>query len=102
MLERLGYAVIAARSGREVVDLLNQRGDKIDMVIMDMVMPDMSPDQILKAIQDHHSEAKVVLSSGYNPNSVGTQDIFKITHGFLQKPYQMSELSRIVQSTLTH
>jgi DNA-binding NtrC family response regulator len=102
MLERLGYAVIAARSGLEVLDLLHRRGDKIDMVIMDMVMPDMSPEQILKAIRDRHSEAKVVLSSGYNPSSVGTQDMFKTTYGFLQKPYQMSELSRIVQTTLTN
>jgi two-component system cell cycle response regulator len=102
MLERLGYAVIAARSGREVVDLLNQRGDKIDMVIMDMVMPDMSPDQILLAIRNRHSEAKVVLSSGYNPDSVRIKDMFKTTHGFLQKPYQMSELSQIVQATLTN
>lgn len=102
MLERLGYAVIAARSGREVVDLLKQRGDRIDMVIMDMVMPDMNSDQILKAILNHHSEAKVVLSSGFNPDSVGTKEMFKTTYGFLQKPYQMAELSRIVQTTLTH
>jgi DNA-binding NtrC family response regulator len=72
------------------------------MVIMDMVMPDMRPDQILTAIQNRHSEAKVVLSSGYNRDSVGAADMFKATCGFLQKPYQMSELSRIVQTTLTH
>ena len=102
MLERLGYAVIAAKSGQEVVDLLDQISDKIDMVIMDMVMPDMSADQILRVIRDRHSEAKVVLSSGYNPNSVGTKDMFKTTNGFLQKPYQMSELSRTLQATLNN
>jgi DNA-binding NtrC family response regulator len=72
------------------------------MVIMDMVMPDMSPDQILKAIRGRHSEAKVVLSSGYNLNDESTKKIFKTTDGFLQKPYQMSELSQIVQATLNN
>jgi diguanylate cyclase (GGDEF)-like protein len=47
MLERLGYDVLSARSGPEVVDLLHQKRNKIDMVIMDMVMPDIRPDQLL-------------------------------------------------------
>jgi DNA-binding NtrC family response regulator len=72
------------------------------MVIMDMVMPDMNADQILRAIRERHSEARVVLSSGYNPDSVGSMDMFKTTYGFLQKPYQMSELSRIVQAALNN
>jgi diguanylate cyclase (GGDEF)-like protein len=54
MLERLGYAVLAAKSGREVVELLHRNQNKIDMVIMDIIMPDMHPDQILSAIRDRH------------------------------------------------
>jgi len=102
MLERLGYTVIAAKSGREVVDLLHQNGNRIDIVIMDIVLPDMSPDQILRVIRNHHPEAKVVLSSGYHIDSAGMRDIFNHTDSFLQKPYQMSELSRVVQATLNN
>jgi diguanylate cyclase (GGDEF)-like protein len=102
MLERLGYAVLAAKSGREAADLLHQNGIKIDMVIMDMVMPDTSPDKILKDIRDMHSESKVVLSSGYNLSSGGDENLLKKTNGFLQKPYQLAELSRIVKATLNN
>jgi two-component system cell cycle sensor histidine kinase/response regulator CckA len=100
MLERLGYAVLAAKSGREVVDLLHRNKNKIDMVIMDMVMPDMHPDQILSAIRDRHPETKVVLSSGYNLSSEGNGNLLNRTDGFLQKPYNLAELSRIVHATL--
>jgi two-component system, cell cycle response regulator len=102
MLERLGYAVIAAKSGREAADLLHQIGIKIDMVIMDMVMPDTSPDQILKDIHKFNSESKVVLTSGYNLSSGGNENLLKKTNGFLQKPYQLAELSRIVKATLNN
>jgi len=102
MLERLGYTVLAAKSGREAADLLHQKGIKIDMVIMDMVMPDTSPDQILKDIRDIHSETKVVLTSGYNLSNGGNENLLKKTNGFLQKPYQLAELSRIVKATLNN
>jgi diguanylate cyclase (GGDEF)-like protein len=102
MLERLGYAVLAAKSGREAADLLHQNGIKIDMVIMDMVMPDTSPDKILKDIRDMHSESKVVLTSGYNLSSGGNENLLKKTNGFLQKPYQLAELSRIIKATLNN
>jgi diguanylate cyclase (GGDEF)-like protein len=100
MLERLGYDVLSARSGPEVVDLLHQKRNKIDMVIMDMVMPDIRPDQILGAIREHNPRAKVLLSSGYELSSADNEGLLNRTDGFLQKPYQLAELARILQATL--
>lgn len=102
MLERLGYAVMAAESGREAVEFLNHSKNKIDMVIMDMVMPDMNPNRILSAIRDRHTGTKVLLSSGYNLSGEGNGNILNRTDGFLQKPYQLAELSRIVHATLNN
>jgi diguanylate cyclase (GGDEF)-like protein len=102
MLERLGYDVMAAKSGREAVDFLHHNQNKIDMVIMDMVMPDINPDQILSAIRDRHTGTKVLLSSGYSLSGEGNGNLLKRTDGFLQKPYQLAELSRIVLATLNN
>jgi diguanylate cyclase (GGDEF)-like protein len=102
MLERLGYDVMAAKSGREAVDFLHHNQNKIDMVIMDMVMPDINPDQILSAIRDRHTGTKVLLSSGYSLSGGGNGNLLNKTDGFLQKPYQLAELSRIVQATLNN
>jgi diguanylate cyclase (GGDEF)-like protein len=100
MLERLGYAVLPAKSCHEAKDFLNQNRDEIDMVIMDMVMPEMNPDQTLSAIRDFHPRAKVVLSSGYSLSSKDSANLLKRADGFLQKPYQLSELSQFVETTL--
>ena len=102
MLERLGYAVLAAKSGREAANFLHQKEIKIDIVIMDMVIPDTRPDQILKVIYNFNPECKVVLTSGYNLSSGGNEDLLNKTNGFLQKPYQLAELSRIVKATLNN
>ena len=102
MLERLGYAVLAAKSGREVRELLHRNTNKIDMVIMDMVMPDMNPDQVLNGIRDLHPGTKVVLSSGYSLNNDGDKSLINRVEGFIQKPYQLAELSKFVNATLNH
>jgi diguanylate cyclase (GGDEF)-like protein len=99
MLQRLGYAVLSSKSGREAIRLFQSK-PRVDMVIMDMVMPDIEPDQLLSAIRGAGAGTKVVLSSGYCPTTVGHSDMFRKTDGFLQKPYQLSELSKIVTATL--
>jgi diguanylate cyclase (GGDEF)-like protein len=100
MLERLGYDVLTAKSGSEVVDRLHQQRNEIDIVIMDMVMPDIGPEQILQAVQDHNPRAKVVLSSGYDLGTAAHQSLLYRTDGFLQKPYRLNELAQVVQATL--
>jgi diguanylate cyclase (GGDEF)-like protein len=100
MLERLGYDVLAARSGREATELLQKHPEKIDMVILDMVMPDMNPEQVLAAIRSGHADAKILLSSGYSLDGGGSHQLLDRTDGFLQKPYQLAELSKAVHATL--
>jgi DNA-binding NarL/FixJ family response regulator len=92
--------VLTAKSGSEVVDRLHQQRNEIDIVIMDMVMPDIGPEQILQAVQDHNPRAKVVLSSGYDLGTAANQSLLYRTDGFLQKPYRLNELAQVVQATL--
>jgi len=100
MLERLGYAVVAARSGQEAVGIFCSQRTRIDMVIMDMVMPDIGTDQLLDIVRQYNTETKVVLSSGYSLPNFKSGNWLKRSDGFLQKPYQLAELSKIVQATL--
>lgn len=99
MLQRLGYSVVSSKSGQEAIRLFRSK-PRVDMVIMDMVLPDIAPEQLLNAIREMGTDTKVVLSSGYCPTNVGHSDLFRKTDGFLQKPYQLSELSKIVSTTL--
>jgi diguanylate cyclase (GGDEF)-like protein len=100
MLERLGYGVVAAPSGQQAAAILEKQRTKIDMVIMDMVMPDIEAEQLFGIIRRHQSEAKVVLSSGYNLTHFKNASWRQHSNGFLQKPYRLAELSTIVRTTL--
>jgi len=63
-------------------------------------MPDIRPDQLLGTLREFHSDAKVILSSGYSLANFESGNLLKGSNGFLQKPYQLAELSKIVQATL--
>jgi diguanylate cyclase (GGDEF)-like protein len=100
MLDRLGYDVIAARNAKEGVDLLVQSKHKIDLVILDMIMPEVSAKDIIATIKCECPKVKLVLSSGYTVDGSSDSHLLKSTDGFLPKPYLMSELSGVIQSTL--
>lgn len=100
MLERLGYTVIVAGSGREALDIFHKQRASIDLVIMDMMMPDIGADQLLGAIREQRSRTKVILSSGYSLAHVKSGSLIKNTDGFLQKPYQLAELSKIARAAI--
>jgi len=70
LLKKLGYHVIEAGSGREAIQLFRKQCDKIDMVILDMIMPDIGGGEVYDRIKEIDSQVKVLLSSGY---SIGGQ-----------------------------
>jgi CheY-like chemotaxis protein len=100
MLERLGYAVVAAHSGQEVAAILKSQRAKIDMVIMDMLMPDIGADELFDTIRQHQPETKVVLSSGYSQAHFKSGNCRQRSDGFLQKPYRLADLSTTVRTFL--
>jgi DNA-binding NtrC family response regulator len=70
------------------------------MVIMDMVMPEIGADQLLGIIRKNHPATKVILSSGYSLAHVESGNLLRHTDGFLQKPYQLAELSNVVRAAI--
>ena len=66
LLERIGYDVITASSGRQAIDLLLLHRNKISLVILDLIMPDMSGRQTYDALDEILPGVKVLLCSGYS------------------------------------
>jgi len=65
----MGYKVHAVGSGHEAVALFMEKKDKIDLVILDMIMPAISGGVTFDRLREINSEIKVLLSSGYSFNS---------------------------------
>lgn len=100
MLEGLGYSVVACKGGQEAVRAIMDMGDKIDMVILDLIMPGMDGEKTFDLIRDIRPQMPVILSSGYAINGKATEIMQRGCNGFIQKPYNLSELSRKIIKVL--
>jgi PAS domain S-box-containing protein len=100
MLQLLGYSVLAARSGREALDLYQRQGERIALVVLDMIMPELSGYDTYLALKKLNPDVAVLLSSGYSIDSLASELIELGCSGFLQKPFSVHELSQTVRSIL--
>ena len=100
MLEKMGYKVLVAKSGKETIDIYKANKHKIDMVVLDMIMPEMSGGKTYDRIKQIDPNVKVLLSSGYSREGKATEILARGCNGFIQKPFNMKELSRRVREIL--
>jgi two-component system cell cycle sensor histidine kinase/response regulator CckA len=100
VLKMLGYTVYQTASGQEAVSTYLQKKENIDLVILDMILPGMSGSQTLKMLKDINPAVKVILSSGYSMQGEVRKVMEMGCLGFIQKPYNFTDLSNIVYSTI--
>jgi PAS domain S-box-containing protein len=100
MLELLHYRVLPAGSGQEAVAIYMEKKAEIDLVIMDMVMPGISGGRTFDILREINPAVDVILASGYSVDGEARMIINRGCRGFIQKPFQLQELSRKVRETL--
>lgn len=100
MIHHLGYEVMVAASGNEALSMYEKNMDKIDIVILDMTMPDMDGEATFKRLKEIDPETKVLLSSGYTLDNRAQKIIDRGCNGFIQKPFNISELSSKIESVI--
>jgi PAS domain S-box-containing protein len=100
LLESLGYRVHTAAGGREAVALYEEKGREIDLVILDMIMPGLSGSETFDRLRAIDSRVRIILSSGYSLNGEAKTIMDRGCAGFLQKPFQLAQLSQKVRDVL--
>ncbi len=100
MLESLGYRVTTAAGGREALRLYGDKGTEIDLVIVDMVMPELSGGETFTRLRELNPSVRVILSSGYSLNGQAQEILNRGCDGFIQKPFNLQELSRKIRDVL--
>jgi len=100
MLMRQGYSVVKAASAAEALRLWKHRGDSIDLVLSDVIMPHMSGPQMVERLRESRPDVRVLYMSGYTGDVIAKHGLLDTKSAFLPKPFTLEELARMVRSVL--
>jgi PAS domain S-box-containing protein len=105
MLSGLGYTVWAAEDGHKGLEIYAEKQAEIDLVILDLIMPKFSGENVFDQLKGIDPNAKVLLSSGYSMDGHAKTLMQRGCDGFIQKPFTLNEISHkiseILRSTTT-
>lgn len=99
-LQNLGYSVILAENGLDAVEIYRENKNEINLVLLDMIMPELNGYEAFKQIREIDPEAKVLLSSGF----VGGEEVQNLldngAKGFLAKPHRIPAVAAEIRRIL--
>jgi CheY-like chemotaxis protein len=95
-LEHAGYQVITAANGLEGIEMFREHSDSLKMVLLDMTMPIMEGNAALKEMSRIDPNIPVVLMSGYHEQDATDQLEGRELAGFIQKPFRLNKLLKVV------
>lgn len=101
ILETAGYTVITANNGMEAVTQFHLNSHRIDLLMLDVIMPGMNGKDVYDFIALSNPEIPVLFSSGYSHDLLQNDYMLKIPGKLIQKPYQRQELLRTVKELIT-
>ncbi len=100
ILEACGYHVIEAQNGIEALSVCAAQNEKIDLLLTDVVMPQMGGRELAEKLTDLHPEIRVLFASGYTDDAVIRQGIVRENMNFIQKPFTFDALALKVREIL--
>ena len=100
LLEDLGYTIYLAENGEQALEVFAAHRSEISLVMLDMNMPKMGGKETFLRLRDQAPELKVLFCSGFSREGTGDEMVGMGASGFIQKPYNRSELSRAVAEAL--
>jgi PAS domain S-box-containing protein len=100
LLEHLGYEVLTAGGGVSAIEQYRTHGKQIDLVILDMVMPELCGGKTFDKLRIINDRVRVLLSSGYSMNDQAQSILNRGCNGFIKKPFNAKELSQKLREVL--
>lgn len=100
MLEMIGYTVLPANNGQLALELYQKHMEKIDIVILDLIMPAMSGKEVFDELYKINPDVRVVLSSGYSIDGQAQDILDSGGRAFIQKPFSLKALSQKLKEVI--
>ena len=95
-----GYTVIEAGNGVEAIEALARHGGEVDLVVSDVVMPEMDGPTLLKELRKKNPDIKIIFVSGYAEDAFEKNLPDRGQFAFLPKPFQLKQLVAAVKETM--
>ena len=92
LVKQMGYDVLEARSGKEAIEVYKENKCKVDIVVLDMIMPDMDGGRAYEQMKEINPDVKVILTSGYGIGGKVNEIMRRGCDSFIQKPFGIKEL----------
>jgi CheY-like chemotaxis protein len=93
-----GYNVLTAENGRRALEIFEQKGEMVDLVILDMSMPEMDGVQTFDALRKIDPDLKVLVSSGFSEDPSVMKLVEKGARGIITKPYKIDDIASKIRS----
>lgn len=100
ILKTLGYQPLVAKGGIRAVEIFKEHHQSIDLVILDIIMPQMNGGEVYDRLKEISPEVKVLLSSGYSLDGEASNIMAKGCDGFIQKPFDIEQLAHSIKNIL--
>lgn len=100
VLSGLGYQVLLAKDGEAAVRLYEENHDRVDLVLLDMVMPKLNGPEVYSHLRARRADVRVVFATGYSAEGTRIDELKQEGALVLQKPYTKKALARCVREAL--
>ena len=102
MLQHLGYTVLASSSPSDALRMADSHAGSIDLLITDVVMPEMNGRELAQKLLKRHPKVKRLFMSGYTANVIAHHGVLDAGIHFIQKPFAINDLSVKIRQALHH
>lgn len=100
-LSGLGYSVKEASNGKEAIEIFNLNKDRIDLIILDLIMPEMGGEETLLGLRELKPDVKVIIATGFGVTESLQHTLRqKGVSGFINKPFNIAEISEAIKTAL--
>ena len=100
MLRKKGLSVIEAGDGWAAIDLIRNREEEIDLILLDVTIPGASSPEVFTEAQRIRPEIKVILTTAYDREAASSSFDAPQLRGFIRKPYEFADLVRLLAESL--
>jgi len=101
MLQKIGFNTLKASNSTEACQLYEDKKEHIDIVVLDMIMPDESGANTYKRLKKLNPDIRVLITSGFEKNGNVDEILNDGQNGFIQKPFKFEEFTNNIDSMLS-